>query len=94
MPGLGWAEGGSPQRRAEVAEEAPIVAGLRRAEGGPAPGWAEEGPAPGWAEGFPQGTWGVLKGHPQGHSQNGCGADLKAADGPLGAGLRRDEEAS
>lgn len=60
------------------------MAGLRRAEGRPAPGCAER---------FPQGTWGVLKGHPQGHSENRCGADLKAGDGPLGAGLRRDKEA-
>lgn len=52
MPGLGWAEGGSPQGRAEVSEEPRIMAGLRGAEGGPAPGWAE---------GSPQGTWRGLK---------------------------------
>lgn len=39
MPELGWAEGGgSPQGRAEVSEEPPIMAGLRGTEGGPTPG--------------------------------------------------------
>lgn len=56
------------------------------------PGWGGLREGPGWAEGFPQGTWGGLRGHPQGHTENRRGADLRRLtdlSGPVWGGMRR-----